>query len=193
MYIGEWLNAKFLSHLNKALIVVLALFGLAVAALGIGAILERSKISSMKEEIATKSKAIVDAQDAVKKAKQRPVAEKVPTGLAAVGAFQTRLNKLVTENKCSLTQFQASDQMNPFISTFSSTGQTAGSWMQVEVKMNLQGTTQSVMQTLRGMDGLGIPYEFTSLEMSRSQASATGEATVGANVSLRVLTIPGGA
>ena len=61
--------------------------------------------------------------------------------------------------------------------------------------------TLAPLDTLRGdytgalkdIDTMGIPYEFTSVEMTRVQASATGEATVSANVSLRVLTIPGGA
>jgi hypothetical protein len=83
--------------------------------------------------------------------------------------------------------------MNPFISTFSTGAQSNGNWTQVEVKMNLVGPTRAVVSTLEGMADTGIPYEFTSLEMSRTQASPTGEATVSANVSIRVLTVPGGA
>jgi hypothetical protein len=193
MYIGEYLNSKFLANLSKAMIVIAIIFGLAVGALGVGALLERGKISSMKDEIAMKSKQIVDAQEQAKKDKDKPQTEKLPTGLAAVGAFQTKLNKLAVGNTCAVTQFQASDQMNPFISTFATGAAASGSWTQVEVKMNLQGTTRAVIGTLRDLDTLGIPYEFTSLELSRTQASATGEATISANVSLRVLTIPGGA
>ncbi|HWA81935.1 MAG TPA: hypothetical protein VG820_00775 [Fimbriimonadaceae bacterium] len=192
MYIGEFFNSRFLTSMNKALIVMAAVFGLGIGALGVAAMLQGSNVNSMKQEIESKSKAIVAAQEAAKIEKAKPAADKVPNGLAAVSAFQTRLNKLVADNKCSLAQFQASDQMNPFVSTFSSTS-VNGPWTQVEVKMNLQGSTQAVVETLKDLDQIGIPYEFTSVEMSRMQASATGEATVGANVSLRVLTIPGGA
>ncbi|HVT11077.1 MAG TPA: hypothetical protein VHE55_02325 [Fimbriimonadaceae bacterium] len=192
MYIGEIFNSRFLASLNKALIVMAVVFGLGIGALSVAAMLQGSSINSMKEEIESKSKAIVAAQEAAKLEKEKPASEKVPNGLAAVSAFQTRLNKLVVNNKCLLTQFQASDQMNPFVSTFSSAAAN-GPWTQVEVKMNLQGSTQAVVETLKDLDQIGIPYEFTSVEMSRTQASATGEATIGANVSLRVLTIPGGA
>lgn len=193
IYIGEHLNSRSLAGLNKALIGTAALFGLAVAALGIGAMMRGGEITSMKDEIAAKSKAITDAQEAAKLEKQKPASEKLPAGLGAISAFQTRINKLVADNKCALTQFQASDQMTPFVSTFSATAVNGGPWTQVEVKMNLQGTTQGVVETLKDLDQIGIPYEFTSVEMSRTQASAKGEATVSANVSLRVLTIPGGA
>ncbi|MFI5385432.1 MAG: hypothetical protein ACHQ50_04850 [Fimbriimonadales bacterium] len=192
MYVGEHLNARFVAGLHKAVILLGGLFVLAVAVLGIGGFLESSRIRSMKDEISAKAKSIEDAQAAAKNAKQKPTVEKLPNGLAAVSAFQTRLNKLAGTNGCAITQFQASDQMNPFISTFSAAGQAGGAWTQVEVKVNLSGSTQGVVQTLRDLDQTGIPYEFTSLEMSRAQASSSGVATVGAAVSLRVLTLPGG-
>lgn len=193
MYFGEFLNSKFLGTLNKALVVMLVLFGLTVGALGISAMLERNRIGSMKDEIAAKSKSIVELQEQAKLDKQKPTAEKVPSGLAAVGAFQTKLNKLAADNHASVTQFQASDTMNPFVSTFSTTAPGMGTWTQVELKINLQGTTAAVISTLKQMDTVNIPYEFTSVELSRIQAAPTGEATVSANVTMRVLTIPGGA
>lgn len=192
IYLGEFLNSKFLASTNKAMATIAVLLGLATGGLGIATLVERSKIGSMKAEITSKSKAVVEAQEAVKVAKSQPAVEKVPVGLHAIGVFQSRVNKLSIDNKCQLTQFQASDQMNPFISTFTNT-QPVGGWTQVEVKMNLQGTTHAVIQTLRDFDKLNIPYEFTSLEISRVLASPTGEATITANVSLRVITIPGGA
>jgi hypothetical protein len=193
MYLGEFLNSKFLASLNKTLVVMAVLFGLTVGALGIGAILERGRIGSMKDEIAAKSKAIVDVQEQAKIAKQKPAGERLPVGLAAVGAFQTKLNKIAADAHCAVTQFQASDTMNPFISTFSATAPPASVWTQVEVKINLQGTTPAIIGALKELHSTHIPYEFTSLELSRTQASATGEATVSANISMRVLTIPGGA
>jgi len=192
MYFGEFLNSKLLGKLNKGLLVLAILFGLAAAGLGVGAVLESSKVHSMKEEIASKSKAIVDAQEAQKEEKAKPVGDKLPMGTAMVGLFQTRLNKLVSDNSCTLSQFQASDQMAPFVSTFTATPST-GSFGQVDVKMVLLGPTRAVIQTLKDIDTLGIPYEFTSVEMSRTQVSTAGEATVSANVSLRVLVISGGA
>lgn len=192
-YIGEYLNTKLLGNLNRAMIALAALFAVAVATLGVLAFAERGKVASMKEEIANKSKAIVDFQAAAKEEKGKPATEKIPKGLAAIGLFQTKLNRLAAQKGCALAQFQASDQMNPFISTFSTTAPAAGNWTQVEVKMNLVGTTRSVVETLKDLSSLNIPYEFTSVEMSRTQASANGEATVNANISLRVLTIPGGA
>jgi hypothetical protein len=193
MYIGEFLNNRFLANLNRAMLGVAAIMGVALIGLGATAFMEQSKIASMKEEISIKSKAIADAQAAAKAEAEKPAKEKIPTGLAAIGAFQTRVNRLAGDHGCSVTQFQASDQMNPFISTFGTGEQSNGAWTQVEVKLNLLGTTRAVIDTLNGLAGNGIPFEFTSVEMSRTQASPTGEATVTANVSLRVLTIPGGA
>jgi hypothetical protein len=193
MYVGEFLSSKTLNTLNRLLVSLAAIVALAAAGLGVSAFLERTKVSSMKEEITNKSKAIVEAQTQAKLEKEKPAAEKLPSGLAAVSAFQTKLNRLTASHGCSLTQFQASDQMNPYISTFQAAAQAAGTWTQVEVKMNLMGGTGAVIGTLKDLDTMGIPYEFTSLEMSRTQASDMGEATVSANVSLRVLTIPGGA
>ena len=164
MYIGEFLNSKLLAKLNKGLVVLAVLFGLAAGGLGVGAFMESTKVHEMKDEIASKSKAIVDAQNAATDAKNKPAVDKLPTGVAIVGLFQTRLNKLISDNKCTLSQFQASDQMNPFVSTFSASGTQPGSWGQVEVKLNIQGTTMAVIETLKDLDSIGIPYEFTSLE-----------------------------
>lgn len=193
MYIGELFNTRVLGNLNRALLGVAGLFGLLLLGLGAMTFFDQSKIASMKEEISVKSKAIVDAQEAAKAEAAKPPSEKIPTGLAAIGVFQTRVNKLASSHGCSVTQFQASDQMTPFISTFSTGEQSNGAWTQVEVKLNLLGTTRSVIETMNSLAETGIPFEFTSLEMSRTQASPSGEATVSANVSLRVLTIPGGA
>jgi hypothetical protein len=193
MYLGEFLSQRLLTNLNRAMMAIAAMIALALIVLGGTTLLEQGKIASMKEEISVKSKAIADAQEAAKLEASKPAAEKIPTGLAAIGAFQTRVNKLASGHGCSVTQFQASDQMNPFISTFGTGEQANGAWTQVEVKMTLLGTTRSVIETLSNLATNGIPFEFTSLEMSRTQASPTGEATVSANVSLRVLTVPGGA
>jgi hypothetical protein len=192
MYIGEALNSKTLAGLTKALLVVGALFALTIGALGISAFMEHAKVGSMKQEIATKQKAIVEAQEAAKTTANEPKHEAVPKGLNAVNAFQGRLNKLAKDNGASITQFNGSDQMNPFVSTFSSGAQAGSSWVQVDVKFNLQGTAKTVLDSLSNLDKIGIPYEFTSLEISRLTVSATGQATISANVSVRVLTIPGG-
>lgn len=193
MYVGELINTRSLGNINRAFLVVGGLVVLGLGALGVSGLLESRKIASMKEEITVKSKAIADAQISAKEEAAKPATEKIPSGLAAIGLFQTKLNTLASTNQCAITQFNASDQMNPFISTFTTGTQANGNWTQVEVKMNLVGPTRSVINTLKGLADTGIPYEFTSLEMSRTQASPTGEATVSANVSIRVLTVPGGA
>lgn len=192
IYVGECLNPKCQEHLRKAVIALGALFTIAMAILGLGGLAESLKIAGMKDEIAEKSKIIADAQAAAHLANAKP-AVKIPIGLAAAGAFQDRFNKLASGNGCAITQYQASDQMNPYVSTFSNAGAGQGPWGQIDVKVNLAGPTQAVVQTLRNLGGLGIPYEFTSLEMSRAQVSPSGAATINAALSLRVLTLGGGA
>lgn len=191
MYIGELLNPRSLRSLRRALIGVAAVFAISAAVAGASVLMANRKITAMKAEIASKQDAITDAKASAKEAQANPQTQ-VPRGLAAVDAFQSRLNKIAHEEGATVTEFNGSDQMNPFISAFATDAPQDGTWAQVEVRVNLQGTTQAVVNTLKNLDRSGLAYEFTSLEMSRAQASATGEATVTANVGLRVLTLPGG-
>jgi len=134
---------------------------------------------------------IVDAQNATKQSKQKPAADHVPLGNAAVGAFQMRLTKLAGRQQMRLDPVPGFGPDDTFHLDLCGGAQASGTWVQVEVKINLQGTTRAVMDTLRNLDKVGIPYEFTSLDMSRTTASASGEATVTANVSLESAYDPG--
>jgi hypothetical protein len=190
-YLGEHLSPKLLQQVNKTLMILGGVFGLAVAALAVTTYLNSCALTDSKEQIVRTKEAIRTAEE------QRDQGTKtrstVPRGLAAIGDFQNRLTKIARTRGCSIAQFQASDQTNPYISTFTVGAQANGNWVQVEAKMNLQGTTSAVVGTLQDMPDIGIPFEFSSVEMSRTQASPTGEATVTANVSIRVLTVAGGA
>jgi hypothetical protein len=191
-YIGDLVSDRTLGTLNRVVAVSAGLLALTITVIGVSGLLASNQIASMKEETAIKSKAVLASQEQAKIENSKPASERAPSGLGAVGAFQTKLNRLTAAHGCSLAQFQASDQMTPYISSFSSSAVASGNWMQVDVKLNLMGGTSSVIGALKDLNTIGIPYEFTSLEMNRVRASDMGEASVSANVSLRVLTIPGG-
>lgn len=190
-YIGEFLNPRSLRALRRALVVFAVVFAMVVAVAAGSVLIAKGKVAAMKSEIATKQDAITEAKASLKQAEANPQTQ-VPRGLAAVDAFQSRLNKIAHEQGATVTEFNGSDQMNPFITAFATDAPQDGTWAQVEVRVNLQGTTLAVVNTLKNLDRTGLAYEFTSLEMSRAQASTTGEATVTASVGLRVLTLPGG-
>lgn len=189
---GEKLSPKLLSQVKRTFAVTCTIFGLSVAGFAISTFMKAGHVSSMKQEIESKVKQIAQAEKNKEEQKALPVND-VPKGLGAIGAFQTRITQLARTKSCAIAQFQASDQSTPYISTFASGAQVNGSWMQVEVKMNLQGSTQAVIGTLKDMSTLNIPFEFTSVEMSRTQVTPTGDATITANVSIRVLITAGGA
>lgn len=114
------------------------------------------------------------------------VAPDLPRGLAAIGAFQSALEKAAAQAKCALTEFTSSRTPAAYLSRYSKDA-PGTTWSQVEVKLQLQGTARSILQTLDALAGLDIPFEMVSVDLTRQATRDRTEATLSANVELNVL------
>jgi hypothetical protein len=110
-----------------------------------------------------------------------------PTGLEAVSAFQSALQSTAKEMGCRVSEFASTTDLLPFITQFS-TDLTYDGWGQVEVKLSLEGSAMSVMNTLNAIADIEIPFEFSGIDFTRTNIDRSGLATVTAHIELRVLT-----
>lgn len=180
---SEFLSKRLVAVLNQALLVGGLMLGLVVGGLGTSLLIQRSRLEPIKQSIDARAssfglpKRLADKSD-----------ESIPTGLTAVNLFQTRLSRVAESNGCSVEHFIASDQLGRFVSAYAPATQAQSSLGQIDIKLQLKGSTSTVIQTLKDFHSLGLPYEFNSVELTRTQASPKGVATIRADVSLRLLT-----
>ena len=190
IYLGELVNPRFSAMLGRTLLGLGAVCAMTLTYLGVESIAERGRAGSLEAAIQTRARKI--ARTYLTNGAGGVPSGKVAAKAGAINEFQFLVSKLAAANGCQIARFQASDRIVPFVSAFSHPPAKTP-WGQIEVTLNLSGTTPAVTDTLRGLNRLHVPFEFSSLDLSRAQASAAGRATISANVTLHLITMPGGA
>lgn len=116
----------------------------------------------------------------------RPDASSTKGNNGAVAALQSLVEKRADAKGCSVTEFQASSETQPYLSRFAQ-DTPQGPWMQVEVLFSVKGRLPDVYGALTGLSEQGVPFEPSSLELVRDGVSSKGAVTVVAKVQGRVL------
>ena len=109
------------------------------------------------------------------------------SGLQAVVAFQTALDKEATTRNVEIGDFQPTSELAPYLSKFSKLTEKS-EWLQVAVRMSLNGSLQDIFATLAAMGRSDIPFEFDVLDITRGEVLDAAHTGVQAKVELRILT-----
>ena len=109
------------------------------------------------------------------------------SGLQAVVAFQTALDKEATARQVEVGDFQSTSELAPYLSKFSKLTEKS-EWLQVAVRISLNGSMQDIFATLAAMGKNDIPFEFDVLDITRGEVTDPGHTVVMAKIELRVLT-----
>ena len=108
----------------------------------------------------------------------------------AVSTLRAKFGALALQKGITVDEFQASTEEAPYLTLYTADNQDPG-WMQVPVRVSLQGRSPKIFAALKGLAALDVPFEIVSTEMTRRSADKKGMATVNAQIEMKVLVYRG--
>lgn len=184
------LTTAFATKLTKVLYGIIAL-GVALAAwFGINMFIASSAYSEVSRSTVELRKRLAEEQKVIEEANQMP-APNQPSGLASVAVFQSALEQVAKANDCALTEFTTSRTPSPFLSRYSKAA-PQGDCSQVEVKLQLTGTARSLIRAIESLTSLEIPFELSTMELTRQATVRRDEALLNSSIELNIVLPPTG-
>jgi hypothetical protein len=176
---------KLRSALRHAVIAMGGVFIVAGGLLCSQIVLKNREALRIEQQNELLAKQIRTTKGEVERA-SRLVATTAPTDLSAVAKFQSDVERMAGARHCSVVEFRASSDVLPYLTRFAKTTNVSG-WGQVTAQVSLSGSAKNVSATLVDLIDSHIPFEFDSMEITRSKTNELGEATVIGHATLRVL------
>lgn len=162
-----------------------AVAGLALLVIGFLAFRTQRSCDDAVQALGTTRKAIADAESLVQQAAGTPVAARSETTESAT-RFRAALQRIAKFHRCSVIEFQAAPEVQPFITRFANDTNVQG-WSQVDVMVSIRGSVRDAVATLADLASNDVPFELSSIEITRDAVSPNGDATVIVRTQLRVL------
>ena len=173
------------AHLGRAFVV------LAVACAGVLALLavrfgmmQAQHTQAIDDSVRART-AIKEASGTVAKAEAvKPSGN--AAGITAGNGFQRALVDAAAANNCSVREVSLAADLQPFLTRYQ-TDTPKSDFMQASFRAVISGSPQAVVSTLQALTKGTIPFEFDSVQFSRTSVDKFGS-TVDASIELRVLT-----
>ena len=172
-------------HLGRAFIAIAALSGAVMAMLGVRFGMVRAQNSQALEATTLARSAIKDARATVLKAEAVAPSGNSP-GISTANRFQRALMESARVHGCSVREVTLSADLTAYTSRYQS--ETPKSeFMQGGFHAVLTGAPQGVVSTLEDLAEGAIPFEFDSIQFTRTSVGQGGT-MIDAVIDLRVLT-----
>jgi hypothetical protein len=178
-------RAKLWLSLRRGAAVFGGLYLVGAAFLGIQIVVKNAESTSAEHQTRTSREQIRTTTREIDKAKSM-TASHAPSDLGAVAKLQSAVESSAAKRNCTIAEFRASSEIQPFLTRFAKTTDVSG-WGQVETQITLSGHVKDVTATLSGLLDYDIPLEYDALEITRDKVDEAGDARVIAHVTLRVL------
>lgn len=176
-------------HIQRARLALKVILGLTcgVLVLSGGRYLQAQMVAAdLTDRVRTQSKTLSDLRRAaVKPAETAPASSSVIDD--AVVKVQTALERNARATNCQITEFQASPDRTPYLSSFT-LETNHPDWEQVQVHVTLTGTVSGAFATVEGLRKSGVPIEPDSIELARQKFDEHRHSVVTLRLSFRVLT-----
>ncbi len=177
-------------HVHRARKVLKVILGLTCGALVLsgGRYLQAKMVTAdLADRVRMQSKTLADLrQAAVKPTETRPTSPAIRED--AIVKVQTALERNARAAKCEISEFQASPDRAPYLSSFTLETNHAD-WEQVQVHVTLSGSVSAVFTTVEGLRKCGVPIEPDSIELARKSFDEHKKhSVVTLRLSFRVLT-----
>ena len=178
-----------MTPLRRAALFVL-LLSLSGAALGSWRLFSiRGETAGLKADAVARAARLADDR---KVAATAPKAAK-PAALdrsRAVSRLRESLAAIARQKGFQVQEFEASTEELPYLSAYALDTQAPG-WMQVPVRVALQGRSTALMAGIAALRAVEAPFEVDTIEFTRRSADDKGMATVSASLGIRVLVYRG--
>ena len=178
-------RARLLTSLRQGVIALSVLYLAITGALGLETVVRNSKAADSEHQVAIAQQQVRNTEREIDRAHSMAVVN-APSDLSAVARLQSAVDRLASEQNCTVAEFRASSEVLPYLTRFAKTTNVSG-WGQVETQVSLAGPVKNVIATLSGLLDENVPFEFDSLEITRDKVDSAGDATVIAHATLRVL------
>lgn len=172
-----------------------AAFGaLAFALLATGAsawrlVAARSATDDLRLEEAGRLKRLSEARELASTGPAEPASPALDRS-RAIAKLRATLGRVSVQKGCTVEEFQAATEEAPYLTTYALDSNDPG-WMQVSLRALIDGRSTSVMAAVAALRTLDVPFEVDSMEFTRRSTDKTGMATVGAQITMRVLVYKG--
>ena len=181
LYMADANTLKVLNRVLTGLVVVSCV--LAIWWSG-STIMLRAEQNSLRDQITADKNALAESTRAVLDAKSRTKPLSKDTG-NVVARFQVLIEQAAIRNGCTVEEYVVTGEPAPYISRYTN-GQAAG-WLQVDVRTSISGSTSGIMQALKSMAEAEVLYEYASLDLQRLNNDSAGNATLTAQLDLKLL------
>lgn len=158
---------------------------LLVVALGIAWFLAERALATETQNLKKVESEIATAQETVRRA-GNVVSSARDAGTDAVAAYSQALDDAALEQECTVVEFVASSEPQPFLSRFTDDASDMGCH-QIEARFSLRGSLFGIVRTLQQVAAEGVPFEFDSAEFVVDVAGADTSPVVLANIKVRVM------
>jgi hypothetical protein len=178
-------RSRLLTSLRQGVVALSVLYLTITGVLGLETVVKNSKAAASEHQVSVAQQQVRNTQREIDRAKSMALVS-APSDLSAVARLQSAVDRLASEQNCTVSEFRASSEVLPYLTRFAKTTNVSG-WGQVETSVSLAGPVKNVIATLTGLLDENVPIEFDTLEITRDKVDSAGDATVIAHVTLRVL------
>lgn len=178
-------EASVHAHLGRAFVTIAAAGALLLGGMGVRYGMLLSQYSQGTQSALETRAAIKEAEAAVAKAEAIKPSENT-AGMTTATAFQRTLMESALLHKCSVREVTLSADLQPYLSTYLEKTPENG-FMQAGFSAVLSGSPQGVTSTLQDLARGSIPFEFNSIQFTRTSVTDTGS-VVDCGIELRILT-----
>jgi hypothetical protein len=116
----------------------------------------------------------------------KPESKKSSRNNGVAAALQSFIEARSEAQGCSVSEFQASSETQPYLSLFLK-DTPPGPWLQAEVIFSIKGRLPDVFRAVTSLSEQVVPFEPSSVELARDGVATDGATTVVARVQGRVL------
>jgi hypothetical protein len=176
-------------HVHRARTALKVILGVTCGALVLsgGRYLQAQMVTAdLADRVRMQSKTLSDLRRAaVKPTETSPNSSSIRED--AIVKVQTALERNARAANCEITEFQASPDRAPYLSSFT-LETNHPDWEQVQVHVTLSGTVSAAFATVEGLRKCGVPIEPDSIELARQKFDEHRHSVVTLRLSFRVLT-----
>lgn len=162
-----------------------ALAGLSVIVIGFLAFRTQAAWNDAAHTLDSTRKAIAEAETLVRQAATTPTTSRTETTESAT-RLRAALQRIAKLHQCSVIEFQAAPEVQPFVTRFANDTNVQG-WNQVDVMLSIRGAVRDAVATLVDLASNDVPFELSTVEITRDAVDRNGDATVIVRTQLRVL------
>lgn len=145
----------------------------------------RGQVADLRLQIANRQGKLLDDRRAEGDLPKTPAVDGLDRS-KAVSKLRMALASAAASKGVSLAEFEVSPDEAPYLTAYASDSKDPG-WIQVPVRVVLEGKSTAAMATLAKLRGIDVPFEVDTVQMTRRSTDSKGVARVGTEVSMRVL------